>query len=212
MLFQVAPVAPTRTHVVGCCTPRSIFASPFSKAWEEMLLWLLALQRCEVAGWQILGMASLEYSLALSYHFPWLGSSLHASLGLENTACWVCGSGLESPGKTGRLSRSMQSGGLLGTLQTVPISWDWVTPMMLMPSVWPVQSRENLHENLKTPSSLGDRDSVSLGGTSPSFWEPSGHRVQEEGMFSLMRAAGSCVKSFPFLLPLLFSTFQQSFP
>lgn len=206
-LFQVTLVTQTGAYVVGGCT-HSIFASPFPKAWEEMLFWLLALQRCEVAGWQILGMASLEYSLALSYHFPWLGSSLHALLVLENTVCWVCGSGLESPGMTGRLSRSMQSVGLLGTLQTFPISWDWVTPMMLIASLWPVQPSENLHKNIKAPSSFGVRDSASLGGTSPSFWEPSGHRIQEEGMFYLMRPAGSYVKSLPFLLPLLSSTFQ----
>lgn len=122
--------------------------------------------------------------------------------------CWVCGSGLESPGKTGRLSRSLQSVGLLGTLQTFPISWDWVTPIMLMASPWPVQSSENLHKNMKAPFSFGVRVSESLGGTSPSFWGPSGSRLEEEGMFCLLRPARGYVECLLFLLPLLSSTFQ----
>lgn len=72
-----------------------------------------------------MGMTLLEQRLPpSSCHLPWVGSSLHAWFAFENHVLSLCIWAWKTVRRQSKVSRSLESKGLLGTLQNFPISWE----------------------------------------------------------------------------------------
>lgn len=94
----------------------------FWKTWDERLLTNASSVGGEEIGTDTGNGSPLEHSLTLSYHFHWLGSSIHAWFVLGTERAESVYLGLESLEKIRRLSRSLGSKGLHWALQNAPIS------------------------------------------------------------------------------------------